>query len=148
MQQNKVNASMNELLGSLVVFYHKLQSYHWYVTGQAFFTIHAQLESYYDEVNEEIDEVAETLLQVGGKPVSRMSEFLKLSKIQEDGGTYIHAEELMGKVLEDYRLLTELTTEIKTSADEEKNYLVSAKMDDLLASFRKAVWMISQSRMK
>lgn len=139
---------MNELLGSLVVFYHKLQSYHWYVTGHDFFTIHAQLESYYDEVNEEIDEVAETLLQVGGKPVSRMSEFLELSKIQEDSGTYISAEELMGKVLEDYRLLTELTAGIKASADEEKNYLVSAKMDDLLASFRKAVWMISQSRMK
>ena len=148
MQQNKVNDSMNELLGSLVVFYHKLQSYHWYVTGHAFFTIHAQLESFYDEVNEEIDEVAETLLQVGGKPVSRMSEFLELSKIQEDGGTYICAEEALREVLEDYRLLTELATEITASADEEKNYLVSAKMDDLLASFSKAVWMISQSRMK
>lgn len=148
MQQNKVNASMNGLLGSLVVFYHKLQSYHWYVTGHAFFTIHAQLESYYDEVNEEIDEVAETLLQVGGKPVSRMSEFLELSKIQEDSGTYISAEDAMEEVLKDYRLLTELTIEIKTSAEEEKNYLVSAKMDDLIASFRKAIWMISQSRMK
>lgn len=148
MQQNKVNASMNELLGSLVVFYHKLQSYHWYVTGHAFFTIHAQLESYYDEVNEEIDEVAEALLKIGGKPVSRMSEFLALSKIQEDNGSYINADELMGKVLEDYRLLLGLASSIKKSADEENNYLVSTKMDDLIDSFSKAVWMISQSMIK
>ena len=148
MQQNKVNSSMNELLGSLVVFYHKLQSYHWYVTGHAFFTIHAQLESYYDEVNEEIDEVAEALLKIGGKPVSRMSEFLALSKIQEDNGSYINADELMGKVLEDYRLLLGLASNIKKSADEENNYLVSTKMDDLIDSFSKAVWMISQSMIK
>lgn len=139
---------MNELLGSLVVFYHKLQSYHWYVTGHAFFTIHAQLESYYDEVNEEIDEVAEALLKIGGKPVSRMSEFLALSKIQEDNGSYINADELMGKVLEDYRLLLGLASNIKKSADEENNYLVSTKMDDLIDSFSKAVWMISQSMIK
>lgn len=139
---------MNELLGSLVVFYHKLQSYHWYVTGHAFFTIHAQLESYYDEVNEEIDKVAEALLKIDGKPVSRMSEFLALSKIQEDNGSYINAGELMGKVLEDYRLLLGLASNIKKSADEENNYLVSTKMDDLIDSFSKAVWMISQSMIK
>ncbi len=148
MQQNKVNTSMNELLGSLVVFYHKLQSYHWYVTGHSFFTIHAQLESYYDEVNEEIDEVAETLLKIGGKPVSRMGEFLELSKIKEDNGTYISADELLGKVLEDYRVLLGLASSIKTSADEENSYLVSTKMDDLIDSFSKAVWMISQSMIK
>ena len=47
---NTLHVSMNELLSTLEVFYHKLQSYHWYVKGHAFFTVHAQLESYYDEV--------------------------------------------------------------------------------------------------
>jgi len=148
MQQNKVNASLNELLGSLVVFYHKLQSFHWFVTGPSFFTVHAQLESYYDEVNESIDEVAETLLKVGGKPVSRMGEFQELSRIQEDSGTYISADALLGKVLEDYRTLLTMASEVKASADEENLYLVSTKMDDLIDSFSKAVWMISQSMMK
>ena len=148
MQQNKINASLNEMLASLEIFYHKLQSFHWYVTGHAFFTIHAQLESYYEEVNDEIDEVAEALLKVGGKPVSRLGEFKELSKIQEDSGTYISADELMEKVLEDYRTLLGLATALKTMADEDKSYLVSSEMDDLIASFSKAVWMISQSMMK
>ena len=144
---NSVNTSMNELLGSLVVFYHKLQSFHWYVTGHAFFTIHAQLESYYDEVSEQIDEVAETLLKIGGKPVSRINEFAEVSRIQEDSGTYISAEELMGKVKDDFAGLLDLVKDIKKNADESGEYLVSAKMDDLIDAYSKAVWMISQSMM-
>lgn len=145
--KNELNVSMNELLSSLEVFYHKLQSYHWYVKGHAFFTVHAQLESYYDEVSEEIDEVAETLLMIGGAPVSTLKEFLELSKVSETEGVYIKADELLPKVRDDYALLEKLAEGVKSTAEEEGNVLVSAKMDDLIESFSKAIWMISQSLM-
>lgn len=138
---------MNELLSSLEVFYHKLQSYHWYVKGHAFFTVHGQLESYYDEVSEEIDEVAETLLMIGGAPVSTLKEFLELSKVSEAEGVYIKADDLLPKVRDDYALLEKLAEGVKSTAEEEGNVLVSAKMDDLIESFSKAIWMISQSLM-
>lgn len=138
---------MNELLSSLEVFYHKLQSYHWYVKGHAFFTVHAQLESYYDEVSEEIDEVAETLLMIGGAPVSTLKEYLELSKVSEAEGVYIKADDLLPKVRDDYALLEKLAEGVKSTAEEEGNVLVSAKMDDLIESFSKAIWMISQSLM-
>lgn len=145
--KNELNVSMNELLSSLEVFYHKLQSYHWYVKGHAFFTVHAQLESYYDEVSEEIDEVAETLLMIGGAPVSTLKEFLELSKVSEAEGVYIKAGDLLPKVRDDYALLEKLAEGVKSTAEEEGNALVSAKMDDLIESFSKAIWMISQSLM-
>lgn len=145
--KNELNVSMNELLSSLEVFYHKLQSYHWYVKGHAFFTVHAQLESYYDEVSEEIDEVAEALLMIGGAPVSTLKEFLELSKVSEAEGVYIKADDLLPKVRDDYALLEKLAEGVKSTAEEEGNVLVSAKMDDLIESFSKAIWMISQSLM-
>lgn len=145
--KNELNVSMNELLSSLEVFYHKLQSYHWYVKGHAFFTVHAQLESYYDEVSEEIDEVAETVLMIGGAPVSTLKEFLELSKVSEAEGVYIKADDLLPKVRDDYALLEKLAEGVKSTAEEEGNVLVSAKMDDLIESFSKAIWMISQSLM-
>lgn len=143
----ELNAKMNELLSTLEVFYHKLQSYHWYVKGNAFFTVHAQLESYYDEVKEEVDEVAETLLMIGGKPVSTLNEFMKLSKVTEGEDAYVSAGELLPKVRDDFALVRNLALDVKTSADSEGNALVSAKMDDIIASASKAVWMISQSLM-
>ena len=117
--KNELNVSMNELLSSLEVFYHKLQSYHWYVKGHAFFTVHAQLESYYDEVSEEIDEVAETLLMIGGAPVSTLKEFLELSKVSEAEGVYIKADDLLPKVRDDYALLEKLAEGVKSTAEEE-----------------------------
>ena len=47
-----------------------------------FFTLHTQLESYYDEIAEQIDTVAETMLMVGQEPVSTLSEFQELSTIK------------------------------------------------------------------
>lgn len=147
MNNNELNVKMNELLSTLEVFYHKLQSYHWYVKGPGFFTVHAQLESYYDEVKEEVDEVAETLLMIGGKPVSTLKEFLELSKVSEGKDAYVSASELLPKVRDDFALIGKMAEDVKASADREGNALVSAKMDDIIASASKAVWMISQSLM-
>ena len=36
---------------------------------------------------------------------------------------------------------------IKADADASNNYLVSAKMDDYIESYSKAIWMISQVSM-
>lgn len=147
MNNNELNAKMNELLSTLEVFYHKLQSYHWYVKGHAFFTVHAQLESYYDEVKEEVDEVAEALLMIGDKPVSTLNEFLDLSKITEGGDVYVRAGELLPVVRDDFALIAKLAEGVKATADREGSALVSTKMDDVIASASKAVWMISQSMM-
>lgn len=53
-----MDKQLNKLLADLVVEYHKLQSYHWYIKGKDFFTVHAKLEELYNGVNKAIDEVA------------------------------------------------------------------------------------------
>lgn len=138
---------MNALLSDLVVFYHKLQSYHWYVKGNAFFQAHAKLEEYYDAINEQIDEVAETSLMSGFKPVSRVAEFTALTKIQETSGDYTDVNAVFSDILKDFKYLLKNVEELKADADKADNYLISAKMDDLIATYRKAVWMISQCLM-
>ena len=138
---------MNALLSDLVVFYHKLQSYHWYVKGNAFFQAHAKLEEYYDAINEQIDEVAETSLMSGFKPVSRVAEFTALTKIKETSGDYTDVNGVFSDILKDFKYLLKNAEELKADADKADNYLISAKMDDFIATYRKAVWMISQCLM-
>lgn len=138
---------MNALLSDLVIFYHKLQSYHWYVKGCAFFQAHAKLEEYYDAINEQIDEVAETSLMSGFKPVSRVAEFTALTKIKETSGDYTDVNAVFSDILKDFKYLLKNAEELKADADKADNYLISAKMDDFIATYRKAVWMISQCLM-
>ncbi|MGP1348982.1 MAG: Dps family protein [Stomatobaculum sp.] len=142
-----LNQKLNVLLSDLVVFYHKLQSYHWFVKGHAFFNAHAKLEEYYDGIRDQIDEIAELALMSGMKPVSRMTEFAELSQIREASGDYVSVSEVFGDVRGDFSYLLDSVSAIKVQADEEGKYLISAKMDEIAAYCSKAIWMLSQSSM-
>lgn len=137
---------LNVLLSDLVVFYHKLQSFHWYVSGHAFFQVHGQLEEMYNSVLPQVDSVGELILMEGGKPASRMKDFLENADIEEAEGEFEKDIKKIFEVLnDDYKHLLKLAKEIKKDADSEENYLVSANMDELIASYSKSIWMISQA---
>ena len=75
--------NLNEFLSDLEVMSVKLQNYHWNVQGKGFFITHEKLEEYYDEIREQIDEIAEHILALGYQPLGTMQDFIKNSKIEE-----------------------------------------------------------------
>lgn len=78
-------AGLNDLLANLHVHYQKLRNYHWNIQGEHFFELHSKFEDMYNAVKIRIDEVAERILTLGSHPVSTMSEYLAISKIEETG---------------------------------------------------------------
>ena len=134
---------LNTLLSSLVVFHRNLQAYHWYVTGPDFFQAHQKLEEYYDEAAEAVDSVAELILMDGGKPETRIGEYLKASVVKEADWSAEKSKEIMHNVKEDLVKLLSLVKEIKKAADEKEDYLVSAAMDSFIASWAKSIWMLT-----
>lgn len=136
---------LNKFLADLVVMYHKLQHFHWYVKGGDFFQVHAKLEEYYDEINEDVDDVAEVMLQCKFKPVSTMKEFVKLSSITEPKSGFVSSATVLKTVLADYKHLLDSAKSIKTAADKAGNFLVSAKADDYIGQFSKVIWMLGQT---
>ncbi len=135
---------LNTLLADLVVEYHKLQNFHWYIKGKDFFTIHAKLEGYYNYINEAIDEIAENILMIGFQPVASLKEFMELSKIEEAKDQQLSSKEIYNTVLKDFNYLLEAIKEIKQLADKEDNYLISSLMDDYIGNFTKSIWMLNQ----
>ena len=131
---------MNIYLANLVHFYHKIQSYHWYVQGKTFFQAHGKLEEYYNYVNGQIDELAELILMDGKKPVSTMKGFAELATIKDPAGDFTQD---MHAVFSDVLLAS--AKEIKAKADAENDSLVSAKMDGFIESYAKAIWMLKSS---
>ena len=137
---------LNVLLSDLVVFYHKLQNYHWFVSGHSFFQVHGQLEGLYDSILPQIDSVGELILIEEGIPVSRLSEFLENANIKEgESGFNKDISGIFKGINEDFKYLLNSVKEIKAEADKEENYLVSAEMDEFIASYSKSIWMISQA---
>lgn len=135
---------LNNLLADLNVLYHKLQNFHWYIKGKDFFTVHAKLEEYYDNVSGSVDEIAEHILMLGGKPEANFSSYLKLAKIQEAPAQDITSDEVFKAVIHDFEYLLDSVKVIKKEADDADDYLTSALMDDYLKNYTKALWMLKQ----
>lgn len=138
---------LNQLLSDLIVEYHKLQQFHWYVKGQDFFPVHAKLEEYYNSFLTMIDDVAEHILMLNGKPLSTLKEFLETASIKELDGNFILSSEIYQHIISDFTFLLEEIIVIKELADKENNYVISSSMDSFIADFTKSLWMIKQQNL-
>ena len=140
--------NLNCLLADLNVFYRKLQNYHWNVKGKDFFTMHTKLEEYYDEINEQIDEVAEHILMLNNQPLGTMKNYLDNTCIQEAKNEKIDECEVIKNIITDYGTLLKKVTEIKEEADKQKFYATSSLMDNYISLYMKNLWMLNQTNSK
>lgn len=135
---------LNLFLADLNVFYRKLQNYHWNVEGRDFFTVHAKLEEYYNEINEQIDEIAEHILILGGQPLGRLTDYLENSQIKETENKKVTSDIIFRELIRDYNTLEGQAIKIKEAADKEGEYGTSSMMDEYIQSYTKKLWMMNQ----
>lgn len=139
-----ITNKLNELLSDLNVFYRKLQNYHWNITGRHFFVLHEKLEEYYDEINEQIDEVAEHILTLDMQPLGTMKDYLEKAKIEEASNTKIEDTIVIEKIMKDYETLLQKVICIKKDADEHHLFSTSSLMDGYILKYSKIIWMLKQ----
>ena len=134
---------LNEFLSDLEMLNVKLQNYHWNVIGKGFFITHEKLEEYYDEVRNQIDEVAEHILALGHQPLGTMKDFMENSKIREAKNEQIKSIDIMENVIHDLQELKQKAVQIKQEAEDKEDYATSTLMDDYLADYSKKIWMLN-----
>ncbi len=145
--ENVVN-ELNVYLSDLNVFYRKLQNYHWNIKGPLFFVFHAKLEEYYDEINSQIDIVAEHILMLGKQPLGTMKDYLQNTCIAEANNEKVNDNVVCDNVIKDYESLLQKVIKIKKEADEQNLYDTSALMDNFILSYTKHLWMLKQTLVK
>ena len=136
--------NLNAFLSDLNVFYRKLQNYHWNIKGKDFFTVHAKLEEYYNEINTEIDELAEHILSIGGQPLGTLKDYINVSKITEAENKKVDCAIIFNEVINDFSTLLQDVVEIKELADKNEEYKTSALMDEFIENYSKKLWMLKQ----
>lgn len=132
---------LNKQVANWSVLYMKLHHFHWYVKGPHFFTLHEKFEELYNEATLILDELAERVLTLGGKPVSTLKEQLSSASIREANGGE-SAEEMVRQLSDD---LLQLAAESKLLA-EQAEASEDAPTADLLIGrlewMEKTVWML------
>ena len=142
---NELSKELNSFLADLAVFYRKLQNYHWNIIGKEFFVLHAKLEEYYNQINEQIDEIAEHILILGKQPLGTMNDYLEITSIQEAKNEKIEDKQMITKILADFETLLQKAIQIKELAEEKKSYNTSSLMDNYITDYSKKLWMLKQS---
>lgn len=141
----KLIEHLNVYLSNLAVLHRKIQNYHWNITGPQFFTLHAKLEEYYDQANEDIDVVAEEILKLQGQPYATMASYLEHATLKEAENKKHTVDEVVTDLLSDFAAMKKEIIAIKEEAEDKKVYEVSTMADDFIAEYSKTLWMLRQA---
>ncbi|MCR8641212.1 DNA starvation/stationary phase protection protein [Paenibacillus sp. N1-5-1-14] len=133
---------LNTQIANWQVLYTKLHNYHWYVKGNQFFTLHEKFEELYNEAGTHVDELAERLLAIGGRPAATLAEYLKLSTIQE-AGYELNANQMVASVVQDFKTIIGELSEGMEIAQEAGDDGTSDMLLEIKGGLDKHVWMLN-----
>lgn len=137
-QNPQLVEKLNKLLADYQIYYQNLRSLHWNVKGPQFFMLHEKYEFLYNEAAEAVDEVAERILMVGGKPLHTFADYLKTAELKEAGDV---EDGKMGieVVLQNSRHLLNSFYQILELAEGDEG--TAAMLSDLIGATEKRIWM-------
>jgi starvation-inducible DNA-binding protein len=138
----KLQEKLNIFVANQTLLYTKLHNLHWYVSGPQFFVLHAKFEELYDETTEILDEVAERLLALGGRPVASLKEVLALATLKELPAKTIEGTEAVKIVLQDLKTLLADVKEIQVLAGENDDPSTEDFFIGYRTKYEKTIWML------
>lgn len=140
--QTELHAALNRQTANWTLLGVKLHHYHWYVSGTQFFTLHAKFEELYTEAATYVDDLAERLLAIGGKPASSMSQYLALSELKEAVGGE-SAKEMVAQLIKDFAHVSEELKSAISAAEELSDQPTADLLIGIRTSVEKNAWMLN-----
>jgi len=139
----KLHEKLNVFVANQTVLYTKLHNLHWYVTGPQFFVLHEKFEELYDETTEILDEVAERILALGGKPVASLKEVLKLTTVKELEDKDICGKDAAALLLGDLKASLADAKELIELAGNANDPATEDLFIGYSANYEKTIWMLT-----
>jgi starvation-inducible DNA-binding protein len=141
-QSGQLADKLNLLLANYQVFYINARGFHWNITGEKFFELHAKFEELYNDLLVKVDEVAERILTLGNTPVHSFSEYLKISTIKE-ATNISDGKQAVQKIVEGFQSLLEVERDLLQLSSEANDEGTNALMSDYIREQEKQIWMYS-----
>ncbi len=131
---------LNNLLSHFQVFYQNMRGLHWNIKGKHFFELHLRFETLYTDAQLKIDEVAERILTLGGRPYHTFEAYLghNTLRIGQDLSEATQGVEL---VVENLLALINLERPLLQAAANEGDEGSVDMLTRFIAEQEKTVWM-------
>ncbi|NBL64200.1 DNA starvation/stationary phase protection protein [Flavobacterium sp. NST-5] len=132
---------LNGLLSNFQVYYQNLRGIHWNIRGKRFFELHVKFEELYNDAQLKIDEIAERILTVGGKPLHTFEDYLKHNSLKV-GKDISKDDEAVNLVVNSLSELLKIEREILNKSDEISDEGTNSMMSDFIKEQEKTIWMM------
>ncbi|XID75843.1 Dps family protein [Alkanindiges sp. WGS2144] len=133
-------AALNQLLSTYHIFYLNARGYHWNVRGEHFFSLHTKFEELYTELQLQIDEIAERILTLGGRPFHAYSDFTQHSRLNEDKNV-IDGVQCVKGVVGGLQTIVTQQREIAELAEKNEDQGTSDLLAEYVQQQEKLIWM-------
>ena len=140
-RSHRLVTGLNTLLATYQVHYQNLRGCHWNITGPTFFELHAKFEELYTKAQTFIDELAERILTLEGRPLHTYSAYLKESLVNEQRDL-IGAKETVACVKADMTTLIDLQRKALVLAGEAGDEATATLVGDNITAMEKDPWML------
>jgi starvation-inducible DNA-binding protein len=133
---------LNDLLANYQIFYQNVRGFHWNITGEKFFELHLKFEELYNDLIIKIDEIAERILTLAGRPDHAYSVYIARSEVKElkdvsDGKSGVTA------ILDAFKIIIGKQRVLLTLSAQADDEGTNALMSDYIRMQEKLVWMYS-----
>lgn len=140
---NNLYHAMNVYLADVTVLSQKVHNIHWNLKGNGFIPVHSELDKYYDELQEFIDESAERLLMIGDRPVGNLKAMLESTRLKELEDQDITDKEGFEVLIVDYNLLRDQALHIIGLCEDLKDPGSADLYTDMLRKIEKKLWIMN-----
>lgn len=137
-----VVSELNVLLADYHVYYQKLRNFHWNILGKNFFDLHNKFEEMYNDTKTKIDEVAERIITLKYHPISKLTDYIEVSKIKESS-PLLTDKEMVTEIIDDHRIILEQLGKIVERADAAKDEGTIDLMGAYIRELEKTTWMLN-----
>ncbi|TQD39388.1 Dps family protein [Haloflavibacter putidus] len=138
---------LNILLADYHLYYQKLRNFHWNVIGKGFFYLHEKFEEMYDDAKLKIDEIAERILTLRHEPTSNLSDYLKMTNLEESESG-LTDKEMVHTLLKDHKGLLQQMRKVVNIADEGQDEGTIDLIGAYIRELEKTSWMLDAWVMK
>lgn len=134
--------NLNGLLANFQIYYQNLRGLHWNIKGKNFFELHVKFEEFYTDSQVKIDDIAERILTLQGKPLHTFTDYLEVSSVAvgKDISNDVEGVELVVNSLSELLKIEREILDLSDRADDEGT---NSMMSDFIAEQEKTIWMLN-----
>ncbi|TMV47516.1 DNA starvation/stationary phase protection protein [Paenibacillus mesophilus] len=143
-ETKSVVETINKQIANWGVLYVKIHNYHWFVKGKQFFTLHEKFEELYTEASKWLDELAERVLAIKGRPIATMKDMLAEASVKEAAGDE-SADQMVKTIVKDFQTMIGEMRKAIEQAEQAGDHTSADMLTGIQNSLEKHVWMLEAS---